>query len=497
LSRRVDARKKLFSGTDAPFAATEPMTASSKPQLRFKPAVLGIGVALKRHAELAAALAAQGFAVAWRDAPCAPGDAALVCFEIDAPPQRGDGAIERAASRGARVLVIAEACDMWSIGERCQVAVAGASALRDGLEAGLANCVADTFARWQRERDTQCEAERADAQLRSALGIVGNSAALRQAWLRLRRAAALSDLPLLLVGETGTGKELMARAAHRLDPQRRDGPWIALNCAAIAPALAEAELFGVERGAYTGAHRDRRGLLRAADGGIVFLDEVGELSEELQAKLLRALQERRVLPVGGEREVAVNVRIVAATHRDLAACVREGRFREDLYYRLAVLPIELPPLRKRREDIAPLIDHLLARTAPQRRATTALHEALASCELPGNVRQLDNLLAQALVAAGEGETLDLAHLPAPLLRGLGAAPVPAPASASPPLHAPISLHDIFTAADWKLAGFAARCERELLAAALDRVRGNQAAMARLLGVTPRCVYTKLRKHLLA
>jgi transcriptional regulator with GAF, ATPase, and Fis domain len=471
------------------------MAASSKPQVRFEPDVLGIGVAPGRRAGLGAALAARGLAVEWASVLCDPNDATLVCLEMNSPPLAGTGAIERAASRGARVLVVAEASGSWSLGERCLVAVAGASALLDGLEAGVAERVADTFARWRRERDAQREAERADAQLRSDLGIVGSSEALRRAWSSLRRAAALSDLPLLLVGETGTGKELMARAAHRLDPQRRDGPWIALNCAAIAPALAEAELFGVERGAYTGAHRDRRGLLRAADGGILFLDEVGELSEEVQAKLLRALQERRVLPVGGEREVVVNVRIVAATHRDLAASVREGRFREDLYYRLAVLPIELPPLRERREDIAALIDHLLSRAAPQRRASTALHEALSSCELPGNVRQLDNLLAQALVAAGVGETLDLAHLPASLLRGLSATTAPAPANAPLP-RAPISLHDIVTAADWKLADFAARCERELLAAALDRVRGNQAAMARLLGVTPRCVYTKLRKHLL-
>ncbi len=478
------------------------MAASSKPQASPNPAVMGIGVAAKRQAGLAAAFAAQGFAVEWRHAPCEPGDAALVCLEVDAPPLSCDGAIQQAAARGARVLVVAEACDMWSIGERCHAAVAGASALRDALETGFSDRVAETFARWQRERDTHREAERADAQLRSALGIVGNSTAMLRAWSRLRRAATLSGLPLLLVGETGTGKELMARAAHRLDPQRREGPWVALNCAAIAPGLAEAELFGVERGAYTGAHRDRRGLLRAADGGILFLDEVGELSDELQAKLLRVLQERCVLPVGGEREVAVNVRIVAATHRDLAARVREGRFREDLYYRLAVLPIELPPLRERREDIGALVDHLLSRAAPPCCATPALREALAQCELPGNVRQLDNLLAQARVAAGLGETLDLAHLPASLLRAVGETPAPSPspspatASAPPPPRAPISLHDICTAADWKLTEFAALCERELLTAALDRVRGNQAAMARLLGVTPRCVYTKLRKHLL-
>ncbi len=457
--------------------------------------MLGIGVAPGRHSALAAALASQGLAIEWRDATCDPGNAALVCLEIGAPPCGNDRAIASAAARGARVLVIAEDCDRWSIGERCQVAVSGAAALRDRLESGFADRVAATMARWQHEIDAQREAERSDAALRLALGIVGESAALRRAWSRLRRAASLSDLPLLLVGETGTGKELMARAAHRLDAHRRDGPWVAVNCAAIAPALAEAELFGVERGAYTGAHRDRRGLLRAAAGGFLFLDEVGELSDDLQAKLLRAIQERRVLPVGGETELAVDVRIVAATHRDLAARVREGRFREDLYYRLAVLPIELPPLRERREDIAALVEHLLARAAPGRRAAPALHEALAQCELPGNVRQLDNLLAQALVEAGDGEPLDLAHLPPALLQSLGAAP--APAAAATPARAPVSLHDIFAAADWKLAGCAARCERELLAAAFARARGNQAAMARLLGVTPRCVYSKLRKHLLA
>ena len=471
------------------------MASSSSPQTGSRPTVLGLCVATKRRAALAAALEAQGFAVEWRDAPGEPGDAALVYLEIDAPPRCGDGTIERAAACGARVLVVAEASDAWSIGERCQVAVAGAAALRDGCEAGLADHVAALFARWQHERDAQCAHESADASLRGALGIVGHSVALARAWSRLRRAATLSDLPLLLLGETGTGKELMARAAHRLDPRRCDGPWIAVNCAAIAPALAEAELFGVERGAYTGATRDRRGLLRAADAGILFLDEVGELGEDLQAKLLRVLQERCVLPVGGEREVAVDVRIVAATHRDLAARVRAGRFREDLYYRLAVLPIELPPLRERREDIAPLIDHLLARLAPRCQATPALRAALAQCELPGNVRQLDNLLAQALVTAGADEALDLAHLPAALLRDLGAGVVP-PASGAPAQRASVALHDIFIAADWKLARFAVRCERELLAAALDRARGNQAAMARLLGVTPRCIYSKLRKHLL-
>ncbi len=450
----------------------------------------------------------------WHDVGGDPGGVHLVCLEITASAGV-DARVERAAARGSRVLVLAEGCDGWTIGDRCRVAMQGGAALLDCAQPSFASRAAELLACWQRELDEHVRAERTDAHLRCTLGIVGHSPSLMHAWSSLRRAAMLSDLPVLIVGETGTGKELMARAVHRLDRRRCEGPWVAVNCAAIAPALAEAELFGAERGAYTGAHRDRRGLIRAADGGILFLDEIGELSEDLQAKLLRVLQERRVRALGAEREQCVDVRIVAATHRDLAALVRAGRFREDLYYRLAVLPVELPPLRARREDIGALVDHLLSRHAAAartpRRATPGLLEALAQCDLPGNVRQLDNLLCQAIVAAGEAKALELAHLPASLLRGLGApapaAPTPAvrtpalPTSAEPVTAAPTScasdLQQLFAASDWKLGDFAARCERELLAAALARASGNQAAMARMLGVTPRCIYTKLRKHLLA
>lgn len=483
------------------------MVSNSAPPHR--PMVLCIGIAPARSKMLAAALAVQGFDVVWREAPDDLLRVELACIEIAAPPPAGQVLIERACAHGARVLVIAEACSSWSIGQRCQVAVAGAAGLCDCLDAGFAPRIAATLLAWHREVEAQRQAELGDNLLRAGLGIVGRSSALLAAWGRLRRAAALSDLPLLLIGETGTGKELMARAAHRLDPRRGSGPWVALNCAAIAPALAEAELFGVERGAFTGAQRDRRGLLRAAEGGVLFLDEVGELTEELQTKLLRAVQERQVLPVGGDREVPVDVRIVAATHRDLAARVRDGRFREDLYYRLAVLPIDLPPLRSRREDIPELIEHILARRArlgsPARHASKAVHEALALCELPGNVRQLENILMQATIAAGDDEALDLAHLPVTVLRSLApqAAAAPAPPEASPTpaastvSRATVSLQDIFSTADWKLADIAACCEREVLAAALARTRGNQSSMARLLGVTPRCVYSKLRKHRLA
>lgn len=482
---------------------------ASSPSPLHRPAVLCIGIAPARRKVLAAALDRQDLAVQWCDTPNDPHRVPVVCLEVDRPPGLGPCAIERACAHGARVLVIAEGCNRWSIGERCQVAVSGAAGLVDCRDALFAQHAALTLKEWHRELEEQREAERGDNTLRAGLGIIGRSSALLTSWARLRRAAALSDLPLLLIGETGTGKELMARAAHRLDTKRSRGPWVALNCAAIAPALAEAELFGVERGAYTGAHRDRRGLLRSAEGGVLFLDEVGELTDDLQAKLLRALQERLVLPVGGDRELPIDVRIIAATHRDLAARVREGRFREDLYYRLAVLPVELPPLRSRREDIPLLVEHMLLRQqgagSRVRGVSAGVYEALALCDLPGNVRQLENLLLQATMAAGDAETIDLAHLPAAVLRSLspqaGAVPRSIQAQAAPtdssPARPSLPLHDIFAAADWKLADIVERCEREVLIAVLARTRGNQSSMARLLGVTPRCVYSKLHKHRLA
>ena len=482
---------------------------ASGPSPSHRPTVLCIGIAPARRQLLAAALDREQLTAEWRDVPDHRLSAPVVCLEIDAPSGFGPCAIERGCAHGARVLVIAEGCHQWSIGERCQVAVSGAADLFDCRDPSFAPQVARLLRVWHQELEEQREAERDDHTLRASLGIIGQSSALLATWARLRRAAVLSDLPLLLIGETGTGKELMARAAHRLDPRRSGGPWVALNCAASAPALAEAELFGVERGAYTGAHRDRRGLLRSAEGGVLFLDEVGELTEDLQAKLLRALQERLVLPVGGDRELPINVRIIAATHRDLAARVREGRFREDLYYRLAVLPVELPPLRSRRDDIPKLVQHMLVRGgqagSPVPRVSAGVYEALALCDLPGNVRQLQNLLVQATMAAGDAEMIDLAHLPAAVLRSLSPQPAPTPTHESTPAaltdstqsRPSLPLHDIFTAADWKLADIAERCDREVLIAVLARTRGNQSSMARLLGVTPRCVYSKLHKHRLA
>ena len=443
---------------------------------------------------------------------------ALACVAVDGEPACASFAVElvvRLAAAGVRVAAYADGCSDWRIGQQCHLTVLGAAALLDSALPSFPHALATTLEAWRLEQVRREASERDDAQCMAAMGLVGRSAALRAAFAQAHRAALLSDLPVLLSGETGCGKELLAQAIHHLDPQRCNAPMVAVNCAAIAPALAEAELFGHQRGAYTGAHRDKRGLVRTADGGVLFLDEVGVLGEELQGKLLRAIQEQRVLPVGAEREEPIDVRFVAATHRDLSALVREGRFREDLYYRLTVLPITVPPLRERREDIGPLIDHFLARHADRHglrtpTATAAFREALAQCDLPGNVRQLDNLVRQALLAAGEATLLDLAHLPLALLQSLDSAarandaPPATGAVAADTLHVPPpgapaerSLAQLFAAENWNLARCVDACERSLLETALARSRGNQTATARLLGVTPRSVYTKLRKHLLA
>ena len=457
-----------------------------------------------RRAALADALTQAG----WELVRARPVEVACIAVTDHAA---GDTQIASWACEGTRVLAYARGCDEWRIGERCHVVLAGAAALLDCTRSDFPRRLAERLESWHGEAERARSDEDAVQRRMKTLGLVGRSGALRRVFTQVQRVARLSDLPVLLRGETGCGKELLAHAVHALDAHRCEGPFVAVNCAAIAPALAEAELFGHERGAYTGAHREKQGLVRAADGGVLFLDEVGELADELQAKLLRMLQEKRVLPVGAEREHAVDVRIVAATHRDLCARVREGRFREDLYFRLAVLPIEVPPLRERRDDIRDLVDHLLARGT--RRASEAYREALSHCELPGNVRELENLVHQSLLAAGEDDTLDLAHLPAHVLRqlehappaqrdgGSEAPPPPPPQSAaadgSPTPDIEAALAQLCAAQGWNLARCVDTVERSLLQGALERASGNQAAAARLMGVTPRCVYTKLRKHLLA
>ncbi|HEY6572086.1 MAG TPA: sigma-54 dependent transcriptional regulator, partial [Candidatus Eisenbacteria bacterium] len=236
----------------------------------------------------------------------------------------------------------------------------------------------------------------------ATLPIVGDSEAVRRL-LREIEVAGESGARVLLEGENGTGKELVARALHAASP-RRDRPFVAVNCAAIPDELIESELFGHERGAFTGATQARRGRFEDAHGGTLFLDEVADLSQRAQTKLLRVLQESELTRVGGNRAIKVDVRVIAATNRGLAALVKEGRFREDLYYRLAVVPITVPPLRERSEDVALLVEHFASQIAKEsgaraRRFSPAALDLLRRYPFPGNVRELRNLVERLLIMA--------------------------------------------------------------------------------------------------
>ncbi|MBX3463868.1 MAG: sigma 54-interacting transcriptional regulator [Planctomycetes bacterium] len=298
-------------------------------------------------------------------------------------------------------------------------------------------------------------------------GLLGEAPAFLRALQVLDRVAA-TDLPVLLTGESGTGKELAARALHAAGPRRR-GEFVALNTAAIAEGLLESELFGHSRGAFTGAERDRPGLLRQAAGGTLFLDEVTEMDFDLQAKLLRALEAGVVRPVGGDREFGIDVRLVAATNREPRQAIADGRLREDLYFRLAVVTVHLPSLRERPEDVVPLAQHFLAAVAREQGAAPPaiaadLGAALRARPWPGNVRQLRNEM-QRLWALAAGGPLSPALL--------------SPADPEPAVGPRPDLLDL------------AQLERWAIERALAAAKGNKAEAARLLGIGRRTLYSKL------
>ena len=238
--------------------------------------------------------------------------------------------------------------------------------------------------------------------------IIGDSRVMR-GLLRRVQMVAPTDSTVLILGESGTGKELVASSIHR-NSRRKQAPFIKLNCVAIPPDLLESELFGHEKGAFTGATARKPGKFELANGGTIFLDEIGDMPLGLQAKILRVLQEKEFDRVGGTRTVQVDVRIICATNQDLATMVREGRFREDLYYRINVFALQLPPLRERREDIPLLIDDFLAHTAPEARISSEALQRMIGYTWPGNVRELQNTVERAAVLS-QGSNIDISHLP--------------------------------------------------------------------------------------
>jgi DNA-binding NtrC family response regulator len=315
--------------------------------------------------------------------------------------------------------------------------------------------------------------------------IVGQSAPMRSLARQLRRVLQ-ADIPVCIFGETGTGKELVARAIHE-QGTRAKGPFIAVNCAAFAESLLESELFGHERGAFTGAFSSHRGFFEQAQGGTLFLDEVGEMSAPTQVRLLRTLQERIIRRVGGTAEIRIDVRIITATHRDLLAEVKAGRFREDLYYRLAVYPVHVPPLRERTSDIPVLVRHLLMKStgSGQDRPKHLSHEALDALlryRWPGNVRELENILQRAVLSC-DGPQIELAHLPAELR----ALVLPILPESLPPLpRLPLEpLHDVGVVVPLR------ELERREILKALVVTRGSVTKAAKLLGLGRATLYRRL------
>ncbi|WP_446728524.1 sigma-54 interaction domain-containing protein [Pseudoalteromonas sp. G4] len=296
---------------------------------------------------------------------------------------------------------------------------------------------------------------------------------MQKVFQRIEKVASTSAT-VLISGESGTGKELAARALHKISP-RKDSPFIAINCGAIPESIAEAELFGAKKGAFTGANQDKLGKFAAADGGTLFLDEVAELSPQLQTKLLRFLQEGVITPLGCHEEVSVDVRVIAASHKQLLAQVEEGLFREDLYYRLNVVPIHMPALRERTEDIGKLIHHFKTKfcqqygSQEQQLSATTLKQLL-SYSWPGNVRQLSNCIERYALLGDENELIEsLNHN-----------------SQSPAQSEQFVIPD--EGIDWH------QFERDILLQACKRADNNKTAAAKLLGLSYKAFLYRLEKH---
>jgi two-component system, NtrC family, response regulator AtoC len=311
-------------------------------------------------------------------------------------------------------------------------------------------------------------------------GIVGSSSKIQDV---LRMVARLKDTrtPVLITGESGTGKELVARAIHYRGSFAKR-PFVAVDCGSLVPTLIESELFGYEKGAFTGANRSKEGLFQAANGGTIFLDEIGELPQEMQAKLLRVLQEKEVRPVGSNQRIKVDVRVVAATNRDLETAYKQGEFRKDLYFRLNVVTLHLPTLRERRSDIPTLVHYFLDKFAPGKAITIspAAMKCMLQYEWPGNVRELENAMERAM-ALGNQEAIELHDLP-PAIRSTADSPTAIPEAGPVRSKPPVSDTDL------------EELERTTIQRVFQQVNGDKTLAGKMLGISRATLYRKLKRY---
>lgn len=414
----------------------------------------------------------------------------LVLSDIKMPGMDGNELLDRVRARNDETIVI------------LMTAFGSIEAAVSAIKRGAADYVSKPFAveevllRIRRALDERglkrrvAALEREVAAQRETNAIIGQSAPIKRLRQIIARVAPLDDT-VLITGETGTGKELIARALHaereraRNSKSKNERPFIALDCSAIPETLIEAELFGFERGAFTGATETRAGLFETAADGTFFLDEVETLAPAVQVKLLRVLQERAARRIGGRRDFQVRARIVAATNRDLAQMVKQRTFREDLYYRISVIPVHAPPLRERREDIAELVSHILARRAAERnappaRVTPEALQRLVNYNFPGNVRELENALSYALALGG---AVDAAHGEKETIIGV---------EDLPPHIAGASINDNVSEDEFAPLPLD-EIERRHIARTLAYVGGNQVRAAKLLGIDRRTLYNKLQQ----
>jgi len=341
---------------------------------------------------------------------------AAVCLDLELEDMGGMDVLRHLRARDALLPIVVLAADQ-DINAAVQAVRLGAhDYVTKPLEGQRVIQSLREAAEYRRESWRLRQPEQAGEEEKLMGCLIGQSAPMRALVRQLRRVLK-AEVPVCIFGETGTGKELVARAIHEQGARAR-GPLVAVNCAAFAESLLESELFGHDRGAFTGAFSTHKGCFEQAQGGTLFLDEVGEMSASTQVRLLRTLQERTIRRVGGTTEIRVDVRIIAATHRNLLAEVKAGRFREDLYYRLAVYPLQVPPLRERASDIPQFISHFLRKSGggDRSRPSRVSHEVLAALlryRWPGNVRELENVLQRAALSC-DGAQIELAHLPAEL-----------------------------------------------------------------------------------